>query len=497
MFPAAILLAVCAFVLFCVYDSVKPANFPPGPRWLPFVGCFPRFYRLRSKYGYVHLAMRDLAEKYGSVLGIKLGKQRIVIVSTHELIRKVLTQEEFNGRPDGFFFRVRAFGERRGVLFTDGIKWSQHRRFSLRHLRSFGFGHRKMQNQIVTEAENLVKFLHNQSLRGPVPMHGAFDVAVINSLWLMFAGRRFDYSDQRLTEILQVTHDAFRLIDTSGGILCQLPFLRFICPELSGYKSLMTILRKLWSFLAEEINEHVSSLPADEPRDLIDAFLMEISRNESSDSHDQFNHEELLVLCLDLFLAGSETTSNTLSTMLIYLVLNPEWLEKLQMELSKVVGRDRPPNTEDRSSLPEMEAFLAEVQRSVFIAPLGVPHRTVKDVCLNGYRIPKDTVVLVNYYSVHHERLHWKDPEVFRPQRFLNANGVFMPDDFSIPFGLGKRRCLGEVLARNSLFLYLAYVLHYFDINISEKHGPPNPNGNDGFTISPKPFYLVLSHRNG
>lgn len=85
-----------------------------GPRWLPFIGCFPRFYQLRSKYGYVHLAIQDLAEKYGSVLGIKLGKQRIVVVSTHELIKKVLTQDEFNGRPDGFFFRVRAFGERRG-----------------------------------------------------------------------------------------------------------------------------------------------------------------------------------------------------------------------------------------------------------------------------------------------------------------------------------------------------------------------------------------------
>lgn len=97
-----------------------------------------------------------------------------------------------------------------GVLFTDGTKWSQHRRFSLRHLRSFGFGHRKMEDHLITEAEDLVKFLHKQSLVGPVPMHSAFDIAVINSLWSMFAGRRFEYDDQKLKEILQVTHDAFR-----------------------------------------------------------------------------------------------------------------------------------------------------------------------------------------------------------------------------------------------------------------------------------------------
>lgn len=493
MFCVLIYLAVLVLSIFCVYDSIKPANFPPGPRWLPFVGCFPLFYRLRSKHGYVHLAANELTEKYGPVLGIKLGKQRIVIVSSYELIKDVLTREEFNGRPDGFFFRLRALGERRGVLFTDGTKWSQHRRFSLRHLRSFGFGHRKMEEHLIAEAESLVEVLRKLSLNGPVPMHNAFDVAVINSLWLMFAGRRFEYDDQKLKEILKVTHDVFRLIDTSGGLLSQLPFLRFIFPELSGYNSLIGILKKLWSFLADEIDEHVRTLPVDEPRDLIDAFLMEISRNESDDS--QFNHEELLILCLDLFLAGSETTSNTLSTVFIYLSLYPEWTARLQQELRKVVGRDRPPNAADRSSLPTLEAFVAEVQRCLFIAPLGVPHRTVKDACLNGYRIPQDTIVLVNYHSVHHEKPHWKDPEVFRPQRFLNANGEFIPDDFSIPFGLGKRRCLGEVLARNSLFLYLAYVLHYFDIKISDKHGPPSTNGKDGFTISPKPFDLELSYR--
>lgn len=52
----------------------------------------------------------------------------------------------------------------------------------------------------------------------------------------------------------------------------------------------MTILRKLWSFLADEITEHVRNLPADEPRDLIDAFLMEIPQNKLSDS--QFNRKQ-------------------------------------------------------------------------------------------------------------------------------------------------------------------------------------------------------------
>lgn len=64
-------------------------------------------------------------------------------------------------------------------------------------------------------------------------------------------------------------------MDILGGVMSQMPFLRFIIPELSGYNELMRILDKLWTFLNEEIEMHVNEL-SEEPRDLIDAFLLEI-----------------------------------------------------------------------------------------------------------------------------------------------------------------------------------------------------------------------------
>lgn len=74
-----------------------------------------------------------------------------------------------------------------------------------------------------------------------------------------------------------------RLSDTMGGIMSHLPFLRFVIPELSGYNELMSNLRRLWSFLGAEIAEHEASLPDDQPRDLIDAFLMEIKTKGASE----------------------------------------------------------------------------------------------------------------------------------------------------------------------------------------------------------------------
>ncbi|XP_053970473.1 methyl farnesoate epoxidase-like isoform X1 [Hylaeus volcanicus] len=495
MLCAAISLLLVLFCAFCLYDCLKPRNFPPGPKWLPLVGCFLGFRRLRAKNGYAYLAFQELTRTYGPILGLKLGNQKVVVISTHDLVKKVLLRDEFNGRPDGFFFRVRSFGKRKGILFTEGPRWSQCRRFTMRHLRMFGLGQSVMEKQLTIEAENLVRYLRRASAKAPVPMHTAFDIAVLNSLWSMFAGHRFDYENEKLTEMLETVHDAFRLMDTMGGIVSQIPFLRFVIPELCGYNELMRILRKLWSFLDEEISVHEKRLSSNEPQDLIEAFLLEISSNDGKRSETIFDRENLLVLCLDLFLAGSKTTTDTLATTLLFLSLHSEWIKTLRDELDNVVGRSRAPALEDYPSMPLMESFLAEVQRFLILAPLGVPHKTMEDVTLNEYRIPKDTIVLLDFHSVHNDEAYWDRPHEFRPQRFLDESGRFSQKNASMPFGLGKRRCPGEMLARSSLFLFFAYVIHYFDIEISPDHDKPDPNGYDGFTISPKPYYLKLATR--
>lgn len=97
-----------------------------------------------------------------------------------------------------------------GVLFTDGPMWSQCRRFTMRHLRTFGLGQSTLKQQLTLEARNLVDHLQQMSERGVVTMHMAFDVAVLNSLWFMIAGHRFEYEDQKLQKALVLVHDVFK-----------------------------------------------------------------------------------------------------------------------------------------------------------------------------------------------------------------------------------------------------------------------------------------------
>lgn len=70
--------------------------------------------------------------------------------------------------------------------------------------------------------------------------------------------------------------------------MSHMPFLRFIIPELSGYKDLLSIHEKLWTFLGEEISNHKADLePEQPPRDLIDAFLREIDARREDPAEDQ------------------------------------------------------------------------------------------------------------------------------------------------------------------------------------------------------------------
>lgn len=80
-----------------------------------------------------------------------------------------------------------------------------------------------------------------------------------------------------------------------------------------------------------------------------------------------------------------------------------------------------------------------EVQRIANIPPLGISHRAVCHTQLGGYEIPEGTIILASLYSVHMDKDFWKDPEVFRPERFLDANGkITINENYFVPFGYGE-----------------------------------------------------------
>jgi len=142
-------------------------------------------------------------------------------------------------------------------VFTEGAAWVEQRRFTVQQLKKLGLGRSKMESLVNEEAEDLLKYLETNA-KGTFPLHNVFDVAVINSLWAMLAGRRFELDDPRLTSLLQTLRNIFRNAEAAGSILNNMPFLRFVAPEWSGYNRSLAYLQHIWSFIGVRI--HQSSL---------------------------------------------------------------------------------------------------------------------------------------------------------------------------------------------------------------------------------------------
>ena len=177
----------------------------------------------------------------------------------------------------------------------------------------------------------------------------------------------------------------------------------------------------------EIIKEHLHEMSLetfDEEKasdDLIFAFLKELN-SQSADKNSTFTLTQLVMVILDIFIAGAQTTSTTIDLALMITLMRPDLQEKLSAEIFKVIGHDGSPNYAERGKTPFVEATLLEVQRFFHIVPLSGPRRVLKTCELAGYTIPKNTTVLIDLRSVHMDKEFWKDPEVFRPERFLNAN---------------------------------------------------------------------------
>ena len=102
------------------------------------------------------------------------------------------------------------------------------------------------------------------------------------------------------------------------------------------------------------------------------------------------------------------------------------------------------------------------------IVPIIMPHNCIEDCEFEGYFIAKDTRILANLWSVNRDPSIWGDPDVFRPERFLESDGSLLPPESTVRqawllFGIGRRMCAGEVMAKSRMFLYVASLVQTFD----------------------------------
>lgn len=193
-----------------------------------------------------------------------------------------------------------------------------------------------------------------------------------------------------------------------------------------------------------------------------------------------------------------QTVSSLLSFFLV-MMQYPEIQKKAQQEIDTVVGTDRLPSFDDRRALPYVDAIVKEVFRWNPVLPMGFPRIASCDDIYDGMFIPKGTMLIPNVWLFLHDEAYFKEPETFKPERFLGPAPEMDPR--TMMFGFGRRMCAGRELADKSVFLTIAMVLAAFDIRkpSSKVDGSPieqSPGFTTGVMIKPNDFECDVRVRN-
>ncbi|XP_008115537.1 cytochrome P450 2C23 [Anolis carolinensis] len=448
---------ISCLVFSAVWKSrMKKEKLPPGPTPLPIIGNI-----LQLKTNYLDQAIHKLSQKYGPVFTMYVGTERVVVLNGYDAVKEALIDraDEFSAR--GKLPLADKINKGKGIIFSNGERWKQLRRFALTTLRNFGMGKKSIEERIQDETQYVVEYLQNTKEK-PFDPTFMLSCSTSNVICSIVFGKRYEYNDKRFLSIMASMNENFEVFSSPWGQLYNIfPSLMDFIP--GPHHKVASNSNKNAEFVLEEAKEHRATLDPSSPRDYIDCFYIKMDQEEQNDAS-EFTIENLIFCVLDLFTAGTETTSTTLRYGLLILQKYPEIEAKVQEEIDQVIGGARKPCMADRGKMPYTDAVIHEIQRFISLVPLSVPHAVLKDTVFREYVIPKGTTIYPVLTSVLCDTKEFRNPTKFDPQHFLHEDGSFRKSDYFMPFSAGKRICAGEGLARMELFLFLTTILQNFKL---------------------------------
>ncbi|CAG0886865.1 unnamed protein product [Cyprideis torosa] len=466
---------------------------PPGPWGLPILGYLPFMDSVRPQY-----TLQKLRDQYGHIFSINIVQGRsIIYLCDPELINEAFNMPEFLPRPESFLFHVGLGGG--GLLANEGQVWMDNRRFTLKALRDFGFGKKTLNDTAMNDVLQVVDCFRRK-LGKPTDVGADLNIAIISTLWKLVANVEWTHDNPEY-------HKLFEEMTGSFDSAAKIPTVMFhawtepLTFWKSGKEALACIYKFIDHFTAifrNEVESHKQQSHSIS-NDYIDSYLKEIERLKlHGKEHPSINEKQLYLNIRSLFLAGSETTSTTIRWALYFLIENPEIQQRCFEEIEKVIGLHRNPHMDDRGTLPYTEAFIKEVNRCCNVLPFGVFHAVRQDVWFKGYLFPKGSWVIGNQYSCHMDPKYFSNPSKFDPTRFLDEEGKLRKTvPGYIPFGSGKRQCLGESLAKIELFLFITTLIQQFKFLKPEKcyHKYAECPPSVALVNHPPPFSLIIQNR--
>eukprot|EP01018_Ginkgo_biloba_P022503 Gb_05603 [translate_table: standard] len=454
-----------------VWFIKKKARLPPGPPGWPLVG---NLFQLGQK---PNVSLAALARKYGPLMTLRLGMQTVVVVSSPGMAKEFLTKNDniFSGRTTKHVVESHSFNQASISWRQSGPRWRLLRRicnnelFSAKRMEAL----KHLRRDQVFGTMQLIHD-HYYAKGKSVDIGQTIFVASFNLLGNMIFSQNVLNPHSEASDEFKET--VWKLMEIAGtpNVTDIFPFLQFLDPQ--GLRREANIyMAKVYAVFEKFIQSRLASRSQNscaDPdsngngngNDFLDILLD--FRGDGKGEVAQFTHSDIKGLLFDMFLAGSETTSSTIEWAMAEMIRKPQTMKRLQEELEAVVGRHRRVEESDIQNLPYLHAVITEVLRLHPAVPLLLPHTSEAACEVGGYVIPQKSQLLVNVWAIGRDPAIWRDPLEFVPDRFLECGDEmdYKGHNFDlIPFGAGRRICVGLPLANRMLHLVVASLLHSFD----------------------------------
>ncbi|KAJ6823707.1 isoflavone 2'-hydroxylase [Iris pallida] len=444
--------------------STKTYNLPPSPPSLPIVG---HLHFLKHP---VHRTLADLSSRHGPIVLLRLGpRRRSLVVSSPSLARECFTKNDvaFANRPLFPSGRHLTNGNTTLDVAPYGPHWRNLRRISTAEILSPARLH-SFSSARADEVKSLLRRLCGSSSAGSyrrVDMKTSLFQLVLNVMMRMISGKRVADPEEagRFKEIVE---EALYLGGESsvGDFFPGLWWL-----DSGGVEKKSVGLKRrrdaLLQALIEEQRKNESSGGGDDDDDDVvekrKSFIGAMLSLQKEDP-EYYTDETIRGLMSTLLLGGTDTSAVTTEWALSLLLNHPEVMRKLQEEISAAIPPGRLLAESDLPNLPYLQCVISETLRVYPPAPLLLPHEASQDCTVGGYDVPSGTMLFVNAWAVHRDPAVWDEPDVFRPERFLEGDGVSKKESV-MPFGMGRRRCPGEGLATRMVGLTLGSLVQCFE----------------------------------
>ncbi|XP_058086614.1 cytochrome P450 76T24-like [Magnolia sinica] len=464
----------CIHLLLLARRRSCSIQLPPGPVHLPIVG---NLFKLGNK---PNESLSELAKTYGPLMTLRLGRVTTVVVSSTNMAKEILHNHDqaFAARSISDAVKAASHNESSVIWLPSNSQWRKLRMiFTTQMLTTKRLdAHQGLRHKKVQE---LVAHVHSSCMAGrAVDIGQAAFVTTLNLITnTVFSTDLIQHGSDSAQEFKDLVCSIMEEVGRPNLVDCY-PILKWVDPQ--GIRRRITAhFKKLHGLFDRMIEERLTARESSDSaskNDILDAIL---DRNGFD-----LGLDEIRALLADIFVAGSDTSSTTVEWAMAELLRNPNAMTKVRSELAHIIGLDRPVEEPDITRLPYLQAVVKETLRLHPPAPL-IPRRAEADVEIHGFVIPKHTQVLVNAWAIGRDADIWSNPTSFFPERFLDCDIDFKGHHFElIPFGAGRRVCVGLPLAYRMVHLMLASLLQLFDWKLPDGIEPTDVDMHDNFGIT-------------